>query len=134
MMLFVSHCNTRHRKYALKCFHIFLLTPNFLKTPKNDRKNGIVIFDNVLTFNPLSIHFQIQISGKKGKTFSQNESQKDDCINQLDSKEYSATFAFERLKNAKSEVVCVFFYSRVRAYTLIMDYPNIILAKLILSD
>ena len=36
------------------CFHILLLIPNFLKTPKNDRKNGIVIFENVLTFNQIS--------------------------------------------------------------------------------
>ena len=54
MMHFDSHCKTRHSKYASKCFHIFLLTPNFLKTPKNDRKKGIVIFENVLTFNQIS--------------------------------------------------------------------------------
>lgn len=54
MMLFDSNCKTTHSKYASKCFHIFLITPNFLKTPKNDRKNGIVIFENVLTFNQIS--------------------------------------------------------------------------------
>ena len=127
MMLFDSHCKTRHSKYASKCFHIFLLTPNFLKTPKNDRKNGIVIFENVLAFN------QISKKQRKEEKFSQNESQKDDCIRQLDSKEYRATYAFERLKNAKSEVVCVFLFT---CTCLHANYglPKYYFRKLISSD